>query len=101
MLLGSHLVEPPTSTMSRPIGRTKTRVDSSKLVVSDYGINRPEGTNRIDDALIRTRPAVIARKASEAPMQEWGKICSDLSLIVCDSVPLVWRSELCQIAMTG
>ena len=87
--------------MSRPIGRTKTRVDSSKLVVSNYEINHSQGLNRIDGALIRTRPAVIARKASEAPMQEWGKICSDLSLIVCDSVPLVWRSELCQIAMTG
>ena len=32
MLPGSHLVEPPTSTMSRPIGRTKTPVDALKLV---------------------------------------------------------------------
>ena len=30
MLLGSHLFEPPTSTMSRPIGRTTTLVDASK-----------------------------------------------------------------------
>ena len=34
MLLGSHLVEPPTSTMSRPIGRTKTRVDALKVAGS-------------------------------------------------------------------
>ena len=38
MLPGSHLVEPPTSTMSRPIGRTKTRVDSSKLVRELCGV---------------------------------------------------------------
>ena len=38
MLPGSHLVEPPTSTMSRPIGRTKTRVDTLKLTVNIFGI---------------------------------------------------------------
>ena len=56
-MVGPGGFEPPTSTMSRPIGRTKTRVDSSKLVVSDYEINRPEGTNRIDGA----KPAVVGR----------------------------------------
>ena len=34
MLLGSHLFEPPTSTMSRPVGRTKTRVDALKVAGS-------------------------------------------------------------------
>ncbi len=31
MLPGSHFVEPPTSTMSGPIGRTKTRMDALRL----------------------------------------------------------------------
>ena len=30
-LVGPGGFEPPTSTMSRPIGRTKTRVDAEKL----------------------------------------------------------------------
>jgi hypothetical protein len=68
MLRWSHLVEPPTSTMSRPIGRTKPRVDSSKLVVSNYEINHSQGLNRIDGALFVTRPAVKARRASKIRM---------------------------------
>ena len=67
-LVGPGGFEPPTSTMSRLIGRTKTRVDSSKLVVSDYGINHSQGLNRIDGALIGTRPAVKARWASKIRM---------------------------------
>ena len=39
MLLGSHLVEPPTSTMSRPIGRTKTRLDTQTFTFKDIAIN--------------------------------------------------------------
>ena len=35
MLRWSHLVEPPTSTMSRPIGRAKARVDTRKLAAKD------------------------------------------------------------------
>ena len=56
-LVGPGGFEPPTSTMSRPIGRTKTRVDSSKLVVSDFGINRSYGTNWIGGA----QPAGVGR----------------------------------------
>jgi len=67
-MVGPGGFEPPTSTMSRPIGRTKTRVDSSKLVVSDYEINHSQGTNRIDGALIGTRPAVTARRLSKIRM---------------------------------
>jgi len=37
-LAGPGGFEPPTSTMSRPIGRTKTRVDSSKLVRELCGV---------------------------------------------------------------
>jgi hypothetical protein len=85
-MLRSHLFEPPISTMSRPIGRTKPRVDSSKLVVSNYEINHSQGLNRIDGALFVTRPAVKARRASKIRMQEWGKICSDLSFIWSDCV---------------
>ena len=57
VLVGPGGFEPPTSTMSRPIGRTKTRVDSSKLVVSDFGINRSHGTNWIGGA----QPAGVGR----------------------------------------
>ena len=35
MLRWSHLVVLPTSTMSRPIGRTKARVDTRKLAAKD------------------------------------------------------------------
>lgn len=34
MLSQSHLIEPPTSTMSRPVGRTKTRLDKGGLEAS-------------------------------------------------------------------
>ena len=51
-LVGPARFELATSTMSRPIGRTKTRVDSSKLAVSAYGINRWIGTNPVDGALL-------------------------------------------------
>jgi hypothetical protein len=64
-------------------------VDSSKLVVSDYEINHSQGTNRIDGALIGTRPAVTARRLSKIRMKEWGKICSDLSLVTSNCVLLV------------
>ena len=56
-MVGPGGFEPPTSTMSRPIGCTKTRVDASKLVVSDFGINRSQGTNWIDGA----QPAGVGR----------------------------------------
>ena len=56
-MVGPGGFEPPTSTMSRPIGRTKARVDASKLVVSDFGINRSQGTNWIDGA----QPAGVGR----------------------------------------
>ena len=56
-LVGPGGFEPATSAMSRPIGRTKTRVDSSKLVVSDFGINRSHDTNWIGGA----QPAGVGR----------------------------------------
>ena len=34
-MVGPSGFEPPTSTMLRPIGRTKTRVDTSKLTAKD------------------------------------------------------------------
>ena len=40
VLVGPVGFEPPTSTMSRPIGRTKTRVDGLKLVLESFSVKQ-------------------------------------------------------------
>ena len=42
VLVGPGGFEPPTSTMSRPIGRTKTRVDAVKLSIRYCSYKAPE-----------------------------------------------------------
>ena len=39
-MVGPGGFEPPTSTMSRPIGRTKTRVDALKLVLESFSVKQ-------------------------------------------------------------